>query len=150
MMTSEDDDLALALQLQSQFDDEFAHEEVANFLPEEFRSPPPKKPKTLPISSSSSIGNGSLVAPEWEDIDPTPDLHALFLQYNDRFFWSRLHGCEVKWSPRMTVCAGVCSYQKRAGYCSIRYLLNSLKKKLVKPTDFVWSLFAVEKDPTKR
>ena len=62
-----------------------------------------------------------ITAPEWEDIDPTPDLHALFLEYNERFFWGRLAGCEVKWSPRMTLCAGLCQYQRRSGYCSIRY-----------------------------
>jgi hypothetical protein len=27
---------------------------------------------------------------EWETIDPTPDLHALFLEFNQEFFWGRL------------------------------------------------------------
>jgi hypothetical protein len=27
---------------------------------------------------------------EWETIDPTPDLHALFLEFNQQFFWSKL------------------------------------------------------------
>ena len=27
---------------------------------------------------------------EWETIDPTPDLHALFLEFNQQFFWGRL------------------------------------------------------------
>ncbi len=122
---STDSDLDLARRLQESFDLEFAaaqeeaNAEVAGFLPTEFRSPSgkatPKKPAL------------SLVAPEWEDIDPTPDLHALFLTYNDKFFWGRLAGCEVKWSPRMTLCAGVCSYQRRSGYCSIRLSVPLLK-----------------------
>ena len=114
----EDADLAMAMELQAQFDLENAfdaHEEVADFLPEEFRTPNKKSGAASKASKPTS-----LVAPEWEDIDPTPDLHALFLQFNTKFFWDKLSGCEVKWSPRMTVCAGVCSYQRRAGYCSIR------------------------------
>ncbi len=68
-----------------------------------------------------------MVAPEWEDLDPTPDLHALFREFDRRFFWSSLQMCEVRWSPRMTLCAGVCSYQRRAGYCSIRLSVPLLK-----------------------
>ena len=30
------------------------------------------------------------------DLDPTPDLHAMFVQYNKQFFWGRLSGCEVR------------------------------------------------------
>ncbi len=78
-------------------------------------------------SSSSTQPSASLVAPEWEDIDPTPDLHALFRQFDGRFFWGRLQACEVRWSPRMTLCAGVCSYQRRSGYCSIRLSVPLLK-----------------------
>ncbi|TRY62923.1 hypothetical protein TCAL_05138, partial [Tigriopus californicus] len=83
--------------------------------------------KDYPQSMSASSNESSLIAPEWEDVDPTPDLHALFLQYNDRFFDGRLSGCEVKWSPRMTLCAGLCSYQRRARYCSIRLSVPLLK-----------------------
>ncbi len=106
-----DSDLALALDLQWQFDCE-ANQEVAELLPPDMRTPGKK---------GSKPPDTSLVAPEWEDLDPTPDLHALFRQFDERFFWSRLVACEVKWSPRMTLCAGVCSYQRRSGYCSIRY-----------------------------
>uniref|UniRef100_A0A914X9A1 SprT-like domain-containing protein n=1 Tax=Plectus sambesii TaxID=2011161 RepID=A0A914X9A1_9BILA len=62
----------------------------------------------------------SLVDPSWELIDPTPDVHAMFLQFNDRFFDGALAGCEVRWSPRMTTCAGLCCYEGRGGLCSIR------------------------------
>ncbi|KAG8516631.1 SprT-like domain-containing protein Spartan [Galemys pyrenaicus] len=62
----------------------------------------------------------SLVDASWELVDPTPDLQALFMQFNDRFFWGQLEAVEVKWSVRMTLCAGICSYEGRGGMCSIR------------------------------
>lgn len=45
----------------------------------------------------------SLVDASWELVDPTPDLQALFVQFNDRFFWGQLEAVEVKWSMRMTM-----------------------------------------------
>lgn len=45
----------------------------------------------------------SIVDEEWEYIDPTPDIHALFIQFDDRFFWGKLRSVEIKWSSRMTV-----------------------------------------------
>ncbi|XP_075059603.1 DNA-dependent metalloprotease SPRTN-like [Mixophyes fleayi] len=65
-------------------------------------------------------GNMSVVDPSWELLDPNPDIHALFLQFNDMFFFGKLTGVEVKWSQRMTLCAGVCCYEGRGGLCSIR------------------------------
>ncbi|VDN24633.1 unnamed protein product [Gongylonema pulchrum] len=62
----------------------------------------------------------SLVDPQWETIDPCPDIHALFVQYNETFFDGKIIGCEVKWSPRMTSSAGVCVYEGRGGLCSVR------------------------------
>jgi len=60
----------------------------------------------------------SVVDPKWEVLDPNPQLHALFLAFNDQYFYGRLAGVEVKWSPRMTLCAGVCSFDGQL--CSIR------------------------------
>ncbi|CEG47873.1 Uncharacterized conserved protein [Plasmopara halstedii] len=62
----------------------------------------------------------NLLAPEYEYLDPNPDLHSLFQEYNCLFFEGRLAGCEVKWSKRMTLCAGLCSFQRLSGFCSIR------------------------------
>ena len=60
-------DFELAQALQAQFDEEDAHEEVSTFIPEEFRyASPAKKPRL------SSTQTSSIVAPEWEDLDPTP------------------------------------------------------------------------------
>lgn len=73
-----DEDLVLALRLQ---------EEWNLTAPERVRAQEPL----------------SLVDASWELVDPTPDLQALFVQFNDRFFWGQLEAVEVKWSKRMTL-----------------------------------------------
>nr|XP_033794630.1 sprT-like domain-containing protein Spartan [Geotrypetes seraphini] len=102
-------DLRLARQLQEQYDRELAvaEEEEGNLVSGQLRPP------------SVDVGR-SVVDPAWELLDPSPDVRALFLQFNERFFWGKLSSVEVKWSPRMTLCAGVCSYEGRGGLCSIR------------------------------
>lgn len=86
-------DLFLALRLQEEFNKESALQLV---------------PETNVIGVNCT-GNDlssqtlSVVDPSWETIDPNPDVHALFLQYNDRYFGGKLSGVEVKWSPRMTL-----------------------------------------------
>ncbi|XP_062895922.1 DNA-dependent metalloprotease SPRTN [Mobula hypostoma] len=96
-------DLLLALQLQAAWEAEDAGvAEVGRARPAE-------------PHGSLSVVDGS-----WELIDPNPDLRGLFLQFNDMFFWGRLAGVEVRWSPRMTLCAGLCCYEGRGGLCSIR------------------------------
>lgn len=55
-----------------------------------------------------------------ELVDPTPDIHELFQTFDALYFGGALAAVEVRWSPRMTLCAGVCVYHRRAGYCSIR------------------------------
>ena len=67
-MSSSATDYDLARQLQEKFDLEFAaaqseaNSEVVDFLPAEARTPSKIKPPEPT----------SLVAPEWEDLDPTP------------------------------------------------------------------------------
>ena len=120
MASQIEDDFALAKMLESQYAMEDANEEVVSLIPPEFRKGSPQKP--VPSTSTAAGKEGlSIIAPEWEDLDPTPDLQAMFLQFNDKFFWGKLAACEVRWSPRMTLCAGLCSYSPRQGYCSIRY-----------------------------
>ena len=51
-------------------------------------------------ASSSSL---SIVDQTWELIDPVPNIHELFFQFNSAYFDSLLDGVEVKWSPRMTL-----------------------------------------------
>jgi hypothetical protein len=85
------------------------------------RSPTSRPPRPSPSTSSTT-----LTSSEWETLDPTPDLHALFQQFDAKFFSGRLVSCEVRWSPRMTRCAGMCYYVKREKYCSIRSVDESL------------------------
>ncbi|NWY65380.1 SPRTN protein, partial [Erithacus rubecula] len=62
----------------------------------------------------------SVVDEAWELLDPSPDVHALFVQFNQTLFWGKLEAVTVSWSPRMTSSAGICSYHERSGLCSIR------------------------------
>ncbi|GAV06906.1 hypothetical protein RvY_16816-2 [Ramazzottius varieornatus] len=88
----------------------------------------PEQPSTSRASSDEKRRPGmSLIDPEWETIDPNPDIYALFQQFNREFFWGKLTSVEVKWSKQMTSCAGICRYQSRAGYCSIGLSLPLLK-----------------------
>lgn len=54
---------------------------------------------SLPHTSKSR----SVVDSDWELIDPTPDVLALFQEFNKKYFWERLNMVEVKWSKRMTL-----------------------------------------------
>eukprot|EP00250_Pteridium_aquilinum_P003515 c13827_g1_i1 orf=134-2152(+) len=59
-------------------------------------------------------------------LDPNPDILGLFCHYNDIYFDSKLHACTVDWSTsRMTLCAGICKYDK--GSCAIRLSVPLLK-----------------------
>lgn len=53
-----------------------------------------------------------------------PELHALFCFYDDAFFYSALQSVEVRWSTKMTLCAGLCVYNVRSkraciGQCAV-------------------------------
>lgn len=119
----EDEDFLLALRLQEQFD-----QEASGTRWNDDHNPSSKKRKidssgvldVVPFSQSRLERPMSIVDESWEMLDPNPDVRAMFLQFNDLFFWGKLCGVEVKWSPRMTLCAGVCSYEGRGGLCSIR------------------------------
>ncbi|XP_071508417.1 uncharacterized protein [Diadema antillarum] len=110
IMTS---DAELARMLQLQFDDEVFCVDTSE--------------SSHPNGKSDSSGSMGIVDERWELIDPNPDIRALFMQFNDRFFWGRLEGVEVKWSPRMTLCAGLCCYEGYGGLCSIRLSQPLLK-----------------------
>nr|XP_004659754.2 DNA-dependent metalloprotease SPRTN isoform X2 [Jaculus jaculus] len=120
-----DEDLALALRLQEEWDLQAALREAA------------REPLSLVDSS-------------WELVDPTPDLRALFVQFNDRFFWGQLEAVEVKWSARMTLCAGICTYEGRGGMCSIRLSEPLLKLRPRKDLVEVYHTFHDEVDEYRR
>ncbi|KAL1454649.1 hypothetical protein WDU94_010863 [Cyamophila willieti] len=90
----------------------------------------PKPLPSLPMSSSSKSLSPNAPAKsfshsqspsrplllndsQWEVIDPTPDVYGLFVSFGKRFFQDRLGSVEVKWSKRMTSCAGMCTFKGR-------------------------------------
>lgn len=103
----EDEDFLLALRLQEQFDEEAS----GNTRWNNDDYPSSKKRKidssgvldVVPFSQSRPERPLSIVDESWETLDPNPDVRAMFLQFNDMFFWGKLCGVEVKWSPRMTL-----------------------------------------------
>uniref|UniRef100_A0A8D0EAH8 DNA-dependent metalloprotease SPRTN n=1 Tax=Salvator merianae TaxID=96440 RepID=A0A8D0EAH8_SALMN len=101
-----DEDFLLALRLQAEWEAE--DNEV-------------REVSAVPGSRAGDLPRAlSVVDEAWELLDPSPDVRGLFMQFNESLFWGRLAAVEVKWSPRMTLCAGVCSYEGRGGMCSIR------------------------------
>ncbi|XP_068433870.1 DNA-dependent metalloprotease SPRTN [Clinocottus analis] len=127
-----DEDLLLAIRLQEQFDNEYETPSYpSNTFEDHGFGHSSKKRKVERARGSSDVvpywkppaGPDrplSIVDASWETLDPSPDVRAMFLEFNDTFFYGKLNGVEVKWSPRMTLCAGVCSYEGRGGLCSIR------------------------------
>ncbi|KAG7219619.1 hypothetical protein INR49_018957 [Caranx melampygus] len=128
-----DEDFLLAIQLQEQFDTEYETSLLPSscFDDNDFgESSKKRKVDGAPGSGGDVVPYWkpaaqperplSIVDESWEMLDPSPDVRAMFLEFNDMFFWGKLSGVEVKWSPRMTLCAGVCSYEGRGGLCSIR------------------------------
>ncbi|KAI8505400.1 hypothetical protein Bbelb_165890 [Branchiostoma belcheri] len=126
-----DSDLVLALQLQEQFDREMAE----NVASSDGEGGPvvlaAGGPVVVPGSGSGCPPPGarslSIVDQSWELTDPNPNVHALFLEFNATYFWGKLDCVEVKWSPRMTLCAGLCCYEGRGGLCCIKLSLPLLK-----------------------
>ncbi|NWS71960.1 SPRTN protein, partial [Crotophaga sulcirostris] len=78
------------------------------------------RPGSLPLAAPAPLRPLSVVDEAWELLDPSPDVHGLFVQFNEALFWGRLAAVEVAWSPRMTLCAGICRYEGKGGMCSIR------------------------------
>ncbi|XP_048841614.1 DNA-dependent metalloprotease SPRTN [Brienomyrus brachyistius] len=117
-----DEDFLLAVQLQEQFD----YEASSSVWGDDINYEQSNKKRKLEVNSAIVPYSAppekplSVVDESWEMLDPSPDVRAMFLDFNDKFFWGKLGGVEVKWSPRMTLCAGVCSYEGRGGLCSIR------------------------------
>lgn len=63
----------------------------------------------------------SLVDPAWEYLDPTPDIFAMFQEFDKTFFGGTMTRVELKWSKRMTSCAGLMApLEGKGGACSIR------------------------------
>ena len=125
LMEQQDLDLALAISLSQQtlssspplkspqldeddFDDQLDYA-IALSLQGGNEEEAANKTKTLktslkkPGAADSAAAKMSLIDPQWEMIDPTPNIHQLFIEFNKTYFWGRLDMVEVKWSPQMTL-----------------------------------------------
>lgn len=127
-----DEDFMLAIRLQDQFDQEYraSLSSSSGTIDNSFGQSSKKRRVEVAGGGSDVVPYWkpnpqlerplSIVDESWEMLDPSPDIRAMFLEFNDMFFWGKLSGVEVKWSSRMTLCAGVCSYEGHGGLCSIR------------------------------
>lgn len=107
-----DEDLLLAIQLQEQFDNEYQDSLLSpnGFQVDSFGQSSKKRKVEVAGGGGSDVVPYlqperplSIVDESWEMLDPNPDVRAMFLEFNDMFFWGKLSGVEVKWSPRMTL-----------------------------------------------
>ncbi|KAH8420324.1 hypothetical protein KR009_009209 [Drosophila setifemur] len=120
---SDDPDYQLALQLQAEEEGDVMSPQARNLLDDSLQfaypeTPPKRTPKrmrtTQPLSGIQANYHDylnqtqNLVHPEWELVDPTPDIFAMFGRFNDKFFQKRLGAVTLEWSKRMTSCAGIC------------------------------------------
>ncbi|XP_058812134.1 uncharacterized protein LOC131676811 [Topomyia yanbarensis] len=82
------------------------------------------------MSSSDYLNSTqNLVHPDWEVVDPTPNIHILFPIFDRKFFQCKLVCVQLEWSKRMYSCAGIC-YQRsnRLGKSCIIRLSEPLLK----------------------
>ncbi|XP_067636324.1 DNA-dependent metalloprotease SPRTN isoform X2 [Eurosta solidaginis] len=104
-----------SVDLNSSINSDGSEPEIVNFS----MPPPSKKPIRIKRSNPSSNQDEdylnrtqNLVHPQWEMLDPTPDVFSLFTAFDDKFFQSRLKCVTLEWSKRMYSCAGIC-YSRR-------------------------------------
>ena len=101
-------------------------------------NPNPNKPpqilnqQCLPSILNHYITNKSIVDLSSDLNSVNPDIHNLFIKYNYMYFDNKLSGCEIKWSKRMTLCAGLCCYEGHGGLCSIKLSSPLLKYRSTK------------------
>ena len=104
---NEDFDLAYALSLQADYDktvsnttneSDFA---VAVALQEKLN----RREERLVSTAEPKVVVSEIVDERWELADPNPNIHRLFVEYDDLFFGGRLvaSGVAVAWSNRMTL-----------------------------------------------
>lgn len=91
------DDFMLALQLQMQMETNLGEDDDIKV-----------EKSTQVYKSPVKPGVGDMLHdPQWDLIDPCPDIRALFQEYDKKYFWNTLGSCIVEWSKRMTICAGI-------------------------------------------
>ncbi len=91
-------DYALALSLQNQFD----REATVNHCK---RVPQSSSSYSDSLQGPSGYNPRKIVDRSWELVDPNPNIHDLFVQFDQMFFNGELvsNGVVVSWSNRMTL-----------------------------------------------
>ena len=85
-----DPDYLIALQMQYDLDNTLDDSEKTKDSDENLKSNKNK-------NAESTEADKHLVNPEWELIDPNPDIRALFQEYDKKYFYNRLGSCIVEW-----------------------------------------------------
>jgi len=92
-----------------------------------------KEDKLLLLKSALSI-----VSPDWETLDPNPDIQVLFQEFNERFFDGKLIFCTLEWTKNMELgqleWAGKCEYQEQYWRAHISLSEQILKRRPRKDT----------------
>ncbi|PXF43136.1 SprT-like domain-containing protein Spartan [Gracilariopsis chorda] len=83
-------------------------DEAEQIQPVRVRREPPRKDFLSP--SIASIPHAGIT--EEDLVDPCPDVHALFQQYNRKHFSNGITHTYVEYSQRMKLCAGTCTFQR--------------------------------------
>eukprot|EP01084_Bolivina_argentea_P127678 225772_1 len=102
------------------------------------KSKNPKQPpkvlnkNCLPPILNTYVTSKSIINLSQDISSINPDIYNLFFKYNYLYFDNSLSGCEVKWSKRMTLCAGLCCYEGNGGLCSIKLSSPLLKYRSTK------------------
>ena len=104
-------------------------------------STPPRWVSSHPNDPSNNPAlRADLIAQHHEQLnspEPHVNVHDLFLLYSQLFFFNQLQAVNVRWSKRMTTCAGLCRFDTRSGGCDIAMsepLLKYRQKKEVMET----------------
>ncbi|XP_002932491.3 sprT-like domain-containing protein Spartan [Xenopus tropicalis] len=92
----------------------------------------------------------SIVDPYWEVLDPKPDIHVLFEEFNAKFFGGQLPPIDLKWSNRLSSTAGLCIYNTRTGICKLRLNKPLLELRARKDTVQIYHDFNQEYESLKR
>lgn len=107
-----------------------------------------KAPSSSPVGYNNYLDQTqNLVHPEWELVDPTPDIFAMFVRFDQKFFQKRLGAVVVEWSKRMYSCAGIC-YQR--GNRFVKEVIIRLSEPLLKlrpRKDLVETLLVSSRNP---
>lgn len=102
--------------------------------------PPLQRSKRKRDNAEDLNATQNIVHPEWETLDPTPDIFALFGAFNVKFFEGKLRCVQLEWSKKMYSCAGICYSRRNYNGMSCTIRLSEPLLKLRQRKDLVETL----------